>query len=459
MLNRSGNALISTLIIVGVIGVAAVGASQISRIEFQNSTRVEEGQVAYEAALSGIQDGLLRIRHDIDTEVPSGDAARRAAIDAFLGTTNGTTEKLCPAATNDPSVPKDLTVATIGPFEDAAAIPTSQTPYYIRVVLAHHNGNAITQKISQPFNRACSNSTDYMKHVDADVSPNDVYYDLKISYREPAVGQIPGSPPQQLSDTALHNYFGGVNFSDNNYFLQKCPSLANSSGILDEQKIICLMQTDLKAVKIPKDGSIIVSMPYSYEANGDGTYKLQTVDYDQFHFVWEADPATITLRNVNGNLSNLPPYGVQYIHTNGGNVKEDIAFNDQTKSVVTDIVQSGYLASSQKVSIAIPMKAFKGQSDDQNKANLPERIQFKAWGADVWLLAWGTKGGSNPSAVFDRVDTGRTVIESIGQFGKTQRRLSVVVNKNTGQLIEGLDFALFSAAGDVCLPKYCAKKQ
>lgn len=70
LITQKGSALLITMIVITVLGTIAfaIGASTISALRRQS--QIEDSQNAYQAAVSGLEDGLLRWRFDKNTETP-----------------------------------------------------------------------------------------------------------------------------------------------------------------------------------------------------------------------------------------------------------------------------------------------------------------------------------------------------------------------------------------------------
>lgn len=70
-LNR-GAALLITLVVVTVLGAITFSINRMVISEIKQITRLEDSEIAYQAAESGIEAGLLLYRYNRDVEVPSG---------------------------------------------------------------------------------------------------------------------------------------------------------------------------------------------------------------------------------------------------------------------------------------------------------------------------------------------------------------------------------------------------
>jgi hypothetical protein len=67
-----GNALLITLVVVTLIGVIGLSSAQLALSSLKRQARLEDSAAAYQVALAGIEDGLLRWRHNRDVEAPTG---------------------------------------------------------------------------------------------------------------------------------------------------------------------------------------------------------------------------------------------------------------------------------------------------------------------------------------------------------------------------------------------------
>lgn len=73
-----GNALLITLVVVTLIGVIGLSSAQLALASLKRQARLEDSTAAYQVALAGIEDGLLRWRHNRDVETPTGGACIEA---------------------------------------------------------------------------------------------------------------------------------------------------------------------------------------------------------------------------------------------------------------------------------------------------------------------------------------------------------------------------------------------
>lgn len=124
---QSGNALLITMVIIAVVGTVGFGVSRVAISALKTQNRLEDSANAYQAAMAGIEDGLLRWRFDKQVEVPGAGSG----LD-------------CP----DP--------------------PTLQSQYYTRV-------NVTTGKVTPCI-------------LPDELGPpaaTDIVYDLKIAYKRP----------------------------------------------------------------------------------------------------------------------------------------------------------------------------------------------------------------------------------------------------------------------------------
>jgi hypothetical protein len=65
---RRGSALVFVLIIIAGIVTVTIGTQRLSLVQFNQATREEDNTFAFYAARAGIEDGLLRFRHERDVE-------------------------------------------------------------------------------------------------------------------------------------------------------------------------------------------------------------------------------------------------------------------------------------------------------------------------------------------------------------------------------------------------------
>ncbi len=437
---KRANALISTLIIVGIIGMATVSGAQIVHLELQNTTKVEEGSIALAAAQAGIEDGLLRYRYNPEVELPGGPAGSSAGQKAI--------DFGCVAASYTMTFNGDQITQS---SKENASIPTSETPYYVRVNLSYlgPNSGAMQPKMSEPFDRSCTstkviNNQDYLHAVGADVKPTDRYYDLKISFREQMIGRIPGQPIP--SDTNMSTYISDqlAQFNANAGEAKTFCGLAGDTTPTAQNYILCILQKKMNAIKIPKDTAFTVAFPDVPDVNNPT--QLKPVGYGTFKFSWEAD-----LNGVFGSVM----YGLEVIHADGaGQVRQTTLVNDPQPSLLLP-----------HTSLSNDKSGFAPNSILLNSANDPagyrgsELIRFRAVGADVWLIGWGdplsNKNGNQTNILLQRLDAGKTVIEAIGQFGKTQRTLTTMVNRADRRVQEGYDFTIYSGAAPICITNNC----
>lgn len=87
---RRGSALVFVLIIIAGIVTVTIGTQRLSLVQFNQATREEDNTYAFYAAKAGIEDGLLRFRHERDTET-SRDKVHR--FDVTSGITAGEIDK------------------------------------------------------------------------------------------------------------------------------------------------------------------------------------------------------------------------------------------------------------------------------------------------------------------------------------------------------------------------------
>lgn len=420
-----GNALLSTLIIVAVIGVTATGIAGVARYEFEDATRVEEADVALAAARAGLEDGLLRYRFNPDIELPGGDMGYYSS---FLSRVYPECRPLdAPALDGLTSSQKEAQI------DLNSRIPTSDTPFYVRVNLSTTTIPGVTPPtalsvpgyISMPYNRLCKGAA-YLNSVRATVSPTDIYYDLKIHYREQAIGTLPkqGSAPTPMNDGNLKTYLN--NYPDSGTLCSGSPS--------DQAKYQCILQKELGAIRIPKDESVDITFPTVIEG---GT---QTpVAYTQFNYAWEAGDG------------DYDKYGVEVVHAFGGGQKRTESMYNTDKNQQDDIAYRIDTASTVSKSVELFSQT------EGIDGNIPERVRLRAIGRDIWLLGWGASPlvTPQPSSLQLRIDSGITTIESIGQYGHTERRLTATINRADKRIINIADFTLFTSAANICVAEGC----
>lgn len=87
---RSGSALVFVLIIIAGIVTVTIGTQRLSLVQFNQATREEDNTFAFYAARAGIEDGLLRFRHERDVETPTDTVHR---FDVTSGVTAGEISK------------------------------------------------------------------------------------------------------------------------------------------------------------------------------------------------------------------------------------------------------------------------------------------------------------------------------------------------------------------------------
>ncbi|MBI4022704.1 hypothetical protein HY375_00890 [Candidatus Berkelbacteria bacterium] len=120
--NESGSALLITLIVVAAIGTISFAAARGALSGLQQQLRLEDGANAYQAALAGIEDGLLRWRHSRQIEVPAQATTGSCAAHPV---------------TSSPFVDRiDLTTGTVQPClnpAQASAPPTDHVVYDLKL--------------------------------------------------------------------------------------------------------------------------------------------------------------------------------------------------------------------------------------------------------------------------------------------------------------------------------------
>ena len=262
----------------------------------------------------------------------------------------------------------------------------------------------------------------------ADVQPKDIYYDLKIHYREQSIGTLPktGATPTQLNDANLKTYL--TNYPN---------SGALCSSLSGQEKYKCILQKELGAIKIPKDETIDITFPTVIEAGSQ-----KPVAYTQFNYAWEAGET--------GEYDTA--YGVEAIQMFGGEQSRTVSLVDsQGKHDIAGLIAYGAPSNS------IPLQSHgKTEAGGELATFTPERVRLRAIGHEIWLLGWGYSPSSpSLSTMKLRLDSGVTTIESIGQYGHTERRLTATINRADKRIINIADFTLFTSAANICVAAGC----
>lgn len=73
---KKGSALVFVLIIIAGIVTVTIGTQRLSLVQFSQANREEDNQFALYSAKAGIEDGLLRFRHERDVETTTGKVDR-----------------------------------------------------------------------------------------------------------------------------------------------------------------------------------------------------------------------------------------------------------------------------------------------------------------------------------------------------------------------------------------------
>lgn len=73
---RRGSALLFVLIIMASVVTVVVGTQRLSLVQFSQTARQEDNQYALYAAKAGVEDGLLRFRHQRDVETAEANVHR-----------------------------------------------------------------------------------------------------------------------------------------------------------------------------------------------------------------------------------------------------------------------------------------------------------------------------------------------------------------------------------------------
>lgn len=143
MQKEAGNALLITMVVITVVGSVGFGVSRIAISALRQQNRLEDSANAYQAAMAGIEDGLLRWRFNKNTEVP----ARGSGAD-------------CPGS------------------------PTTTSQLYTRINLSTTDPAKQVKHCIDPSQEPTP-------------SPNEIVYDLKLHYRKD-----PGEPERVESTTS-----------------------------------------------------------------------------------------------------------------------------------------------------------------------------------------------------------------------------------------------------------------
>ncbi|MBI4185824.1 hypothetical protein HY524_02160 [Candidatus Berkelbacteria bacterium] len=147
--SQQGSALLITMIVITVLGTIAFAIGSSTIASFRRQSQIEDSLNAYQAAVSGLEDGLLRWKFDKDTETP---VTRTNA-----GRANESGDFDCTTATR----------------------PTTSSTYYDRV-------NLTKGTVTYCLNPATAAVPD----------PSDIVYDLKIHYKlDPGQPEIVTSQP------------------------------------------------------------------------------------------------------------------------------------------------------------------------------------------------------------------------------------------------------------------------
>ncbi len=76
MRKQQGSALVFVLIIIAGIVTVTIGTQRLSLVQFNQATREEDNTFALYAAKAGVEDGLLRFRHERDVETAENKVHR-----------------------------------------------------------------------------------------------------------------------------------------------------------------------------------------------------------------------------------------------------------------------------------------------------------------------------------------------------------------------------------------------
>ncbi len=86
---KSGSALIFVLIIIAGIVTVTIGGQRLSLVQFNQATRQEDNTFAYYGARSGIEDGLLRFRHQRNVQTGEEGEEKVHRFDVTSGISAG----------------------------------------------------------------------------------------------------------------------------------------------------------------------------------------------------------------------------------------------------------------------------------------------------------------------------------------------------------------------------------
>lgn len=96
-MKKNGSALIFVLIIIAGIVTVTIGGQRLSLVQFNQATRQEDNTFAYYGARAGIEDGLLRFRHQRNVQTGEGKVHR---FDVTAGVSAGEVEESVISSSN-----------------------------------------------------------------------------------------------------------------------------------------------------------------------------------------------------------------------------------------------------------------------------------------------------------------------------------------------------------------------
>jgi len=224
-----GSALITVLLIGAVLGLFGVSIIQLTNLHYETTTTVEEGNIATLAAQAGLDVGDFWVYYNKETETPYlGEVlpfdkytgirtAERALgyLDQYISTYQGSNYSftpLCPQIVEKFKTGDSLDKGELKKFLVSQAIPYSQSNLYLRF-------NLTQDKVSKPFFLACDDGkngqSDYLRGRNADYKPEDIYFDIKVYFREPVVGNVPSDAAwEAIKDGKIDGTESKIKFAD-----------------------------------------------------------------------------------------------------------------------------------------------------------------------------------------------------------------------------------------------------
>jgi hypothetical protein len=89
--HQSGSALLATILLTATIGLIGVGIARISLVDLRVASSFEDSAIAYAAAEAGIEEGLLRVRFDRNTEIPVANMREETNQAELINLSSGVT--------------------------------------------------------------------------------------------------------------------------------------------------------------------------------------------------------------------------------------------------------------------------------------------------------------------------------------------------------------------------------